>query len=69
MKNGITITHAAEILNVSVETLRNWDRSGKLKAERDAKTGYRVYHISELEAFAERTHLRRNTGQKLKLVL
>lgn len=68
MKKGyIAIKAAAEILGVSVETLRNWDKSKKLKAERN-QNGYRMYKISALEAFAKKNNLRRS-GQKLKLIL
>jgi len=59
MKAGfVTIRSASEILRVSVETLRNWDQSGKLKAARD-KNDYRMYKISELEKFAQASGLRR----------
>jgi len=54
----VTIKSAAEILNLSTETLRNWDKGGKLKAKRD-KNGYRIYNISELEKFASKSGLRR----------
>lgn len=66
MPNGlVTIRSASEILRISVETLRNWDKQGKLKARRD-KNGYRVYNISELEKYAEKEGLRRGRP-KLKL--
>jgi DNA-binding transcriptional MerR regulator len=52
-KKGVTIQIAAEVLKVSVNTLRNWDKSGKLKARR-AKNGYRYYHIRELEVFKQK---------------
>ena len=45
-------------MRISVETLRNWDQGGKLKAARD-KNGYRMYKISELEKFAVANGLRR----------
>lgn len=68
MKGYITIKRAAEILGVSIETLRNWDRKGKLVASRDKSNGYRFYKISELEAFAEQNNKinqRRHTKFKL----
>ena len=61
----ITITSAAEVLGVSIETLRNWDKTGKLRARRD-KNGYRVYNISELEKFAKENGLKR-PARKWKL--
>lgn len=69
MKKGmVTIKSAAEILGVSVETLRNWDKGGKLKASRDTNS-YRLYKISKLERFAEKYGLRRRSSPKLKLIV
>lgn len=39
----LTITAAARLLGVSVATLRNWDRDGKLKAHRHPINKYRLY--------------------------
>jgi site-specific DNA-methyltransferase (adenine-specific) len=58
----VTIKSASEILDISTETLRNWDKSGRLKAKRD-KNGYRVYNISELERFASENGLRRKKSR------
>jgi len=58
----VTIKSAADILNISTETLRNWDKSGRLKAKRD-KNGYRIYNITELEHFAVQNGLRRKKGR------
>jgi excisionase family DNA binding protein len=46
----LSIGEAAEILNVTNETLRNWDRSGKLKPVRHPVNGYRLYKRADLEA-------------------
>ncbi len=45
----LTIRQAAEVLNVHVETLRRWDRSGKLKAIRVNDRGDRRYKSEDLE--------------------
>lgn len=45
----LTIRQAAEILNVHVETLRRWDKSGKLKATRINERGDRRYDPRDLE--------------------
>jgi excisionase family DNA binding protein len=45
----LTIRQAAEILNVHVETLRRWDKSGKLKAIRVNERGDRRYKPEALE--------------------
>jgi MerR family transcriptional regulator, copper efflux regulator len=44
-----SIKEAAEILGVSPLTLRNWDKSGKFKAQRHPMNNYRVYKLSSLE--------------------
>lgn len=54
---GVTIQIASEVLKVSVNTLRNWDAIGKLKAYR-AKNGYRYYKIRDLVKFASKNKLR-----------
>ncbi len=67
MKKGVvTIKLASEILGISVETLRNWDKSGKLSAERDSN-GYRCYRINDLEKFADQNGLRRKKP-RVKLI-
>lgn len=64
---GITIKEAAEILSVSVGTLRNWDKKGKLKAKR-AKNGYRYYSIANLEKFAVKEGIRRPKNSRVRLI-
>lgn len=44
----LTIRQAAEILNVHIETLRRWDKSGKLKAIRVNDRGDRRYKPEDL---------------------
>ena len=45
-----TVSEAAEFLGVSTATLRNWDRSGKLRPRRHPQNGYRIYLHEDLEA-------------------
>jgi excisionase family DNA binding protein len=45
----LTIRQAAEIINVHVETLRRWDKRGKLKAIRVNERGDRRYKPEDLE--------------------
>ena len=47
----ITIGEAAEILGVSVDTLRRWDKNGKLKPIKTSDAGYRLYSKSQIELF------------------
>lgn len=46
----LTIKETAEYLNVSQDTLRKWDRSGKLKSLKTAG-GHRRYDVSTLNEF------------------
>jgi CheY-like chemotaxis protein len=46
----LTVGEAAQFLGVSAGTLRNWDRSGKLKPRRHPQNGYRIYLREDLEA-------------------
>ncbi len=66
-KKGVTVSAASEILGVSPATLRNWDRSGKLRAERDKENGYRYYTVGELERFASTHGLPRKSSRTFKL--
>ena len=50
----ITLNEAAGFLGVSKATLRNWDRSGKLRAVRHPINDYRVYALSDLQAIQAR---------------
>jgi molybdopterin-binding protein len=43
-----SVSEAAKILGVSVDTLRRWDRNGKIKAERD-HANRRVIAASEID--------------------
>lgn len=46
----ISLTEAATLLGLNKETLRNWDKSGKLRSHRDPVNNYRQYKLSEVEA-------------------
>ncbi|WP_409015041.1 MerR family transcriptional regulator [Archangium sp.] len=39
----LTLKAAAEVLHVSEQTLRGWDKAGKLRAKRHPMNGYRLY--------------------------
>ena len=45
----LTVGEAAARLGVSSGTLRNWDRTGKLKSYRHPVNGYRLYRRVDLE--------------------
>ena len=49
-KERFTISEAAKYLQVSIDTLRRWDASGKLRAERSAGR-HRYYFLLDLKRF------------------
>ena len=53
-KDMVTINSASLILGIPTSTLRNWDKKGLLKAERDPQNGYRLYRLSDLGKTADR---------------
>ncbi len=48
----LKISEAAEILGVSIDTLRRWDESGKLPAIRKEDSAHRYYREKDIEIFA-----------------
>jgi DNA (cytosine-5)-methyltransferase 1 len=48
MVEYLTLTEASELIGKSKETLRRWDREGKLTAVREPISNYRVYNKSEV---------------------
>ncbi|MDQ6950804.1 MAG: DNA (cytosine-5-)-methyltransferase [Mariprofundales bacterium] len=51
--NYYSMAQVADILGVSKETLRRWDRSGQLVPQRHSGNNYRVYHRSQLMGFEQ----------------
>ena len=62
IQDYITVTRAAEMLGVSASTLRNWDRSGKLKAARNPMNGYRLHRREDIARLLARIQ-RQTTGR------
>lgn len=50
-KKLITITQAAEMIGVNINTLRRWDDSGRLIAIRPGKGSHRLYRLRDIEVF------------------
>lgn len=59
-KKYLTIGEAAEKLNVSSETLRRWDKSGKFLSSRHPINNYRVYHEDQVLKLSEDLQLELN---------
>lgn len=51
MGNFYTIHAASKILGVTPQTLRNWDKTGKLKPHHTSAHGYRYYSQEQIDAF------------------
>ena len=49
MNKYLSLSETAELLGKSKETLRRWDREGKLMAVREPMSNYRVYRKSDVE--------------------
>jgi DNA (cytosine-5)-methyltransferase 1 len=49
MNDYISLAEASELIGKSKETLRRWDREGKLCAVREPISNYRVYRKSEVQ--------------------
>ena len=52
----LTIKAAAEVLGVSEQTLRRWDKAGKLRARRHPMNGYRLYPRRQVLELRRRIH-------------
>lgn len=49
-RDFVGISDAARILGVSDQTLRNWDRAGRLRPIRHPINGYRIYRVADLHS-------------------
>ena len=49
MNEYLTLSEASELIGKSKETLRRWDREGKLTAVREPMSNYRVYKRTQVE--------------------
>src|SRR5690554_5992580 len=49
MKEYLSLSEASELIGKSKETLRRWDREGKLSAVREPISNYRVYNREQVE--------------------
>jgi molybdopterin-binding protein len=63
MAESLSMGEAAKSLDVSVDTLRRWDRAGKLRTERDDRNQRRV-PVAEVRRLAERP-ARHRSGDRL----
>lgn len=50
LRDYLRVSEAAEYLGVSPNTLRNWERAGKIVAHRHPVNSYRLFKREELDA-------------------
>ena len=53
-RQAYSASEAARLLGISLDTLRRWDRAGRIRTERDS-ANRRVVAASEIERLRERT--------------
>lgn len=53
MKDFFALAEVADMLSISKETLRRWDKSGKLESVRHPINNYRVYRSNDLQQFGQ----------------
>ena len=53
MKNYYSLSEVSDILGKSKETLRRWDKEGKLMAAREPISDYRIYKKKDINSFLE----------------
>ena len=53
MKEELSIANVADLLSVTKETIRRWDKSGKLKAKRKPNSNYRYFYKEDLKQFEQ----------------
>jgi excisionase family DNA binding protein len=49
----VTIKQAAQVLGVSINTLRNWHRDGKIPVYRNPVSNYRLFKKADLESLLQ----------------
>lgn len=52
----LTVHDASSLLGVSPSTLRNWDKTGKLKSQRNPYNDYRIYKKEDIEKILSTLH-------------
>ena len=62
----LTIKEAAEFLGVSVNTLRNWGRDGKVPMHRNPINGYRLFKVDDLKELLREIHQSRRSIESVR---
>jgi molybdopterin-binding protein len=64
VQNNFTLGEAAAAIGVSADTLRRWDRTGKLSTYRDDRNR-RMVSVEEVQRLSRRRRQRHRTGGRL----
>lgn len=67
MKEYVTIREAADLMGVTPQTLRNWEKQGKLIPYRNPVNNYRMYKISQVEDFLDQMRNNRRKRGKFRI--
>lgn len=67
MKNYLSLKETSNLLGVTTQTLRNWEKVGRLVPYRNPINKYRMYKPSQVEEFIEEMATERNRKSKFRL--
>ena len=67
MEKYLSISQAAELLEVSPATLRRWDNNGKFKSSRHPINNYRVYSEEQVADLVEEMQIEIQYRPKIKI--
>ena len=60
MKEYLTIKESADLLGVTSQTLRAWEKKGELVPYRNPINNYRMYKVTQIEEFIEEMRSQRS---------
>lgn len=63
----LKIREVADLLGVSTQTLRLWEKKGELVSYRNPINNYRMYKVSQIETFLEEMRIERSRRGRFRL--
>ena len=60
----VNVSVASEMLKVSIDTIRRWEKKGLIRATRDAQ-GHRIFAVNELQQLKDKTQGKGQVGYKI----
>ena len=63
LQDYLLIKEAAEVLGVTQQTLRNWEKAGKLRVYRNPVNGYRLFLKTDLEVILRKLERSASTNR------